>query len=312
MVYRTGIKRRIRLGILLAALLCAIGFCTFSSGATAASKKVALDYTSMKMTKGRPYRLRLLNARGTVTWKSSKKSVATVSKSGKILAVSCGTCTITAKNRGKTYSCKVKVYNSSRQYLTSILKKRYKVSKNQGKILLAGSSSMEYWTSAASAFAPYEIMNVGIGGTVTSDWERLYKSLIVKYKPSAVVLYIGSNDIGNSGNGSRTAAKTRRLLQKIQKALPDTPIYYVSICPSIKRCGAWEEIRICNKEMKTYCAQKKNLYYINVESYFWKNGKPNASLYSSDELHLNQKGYKIWRAVIAPKVKKGVKKVNNK
>ncbi|MDO4321640.1 MAG: GDSL-type esterase/lipase family protein [Lachnospiraceae bacterium] len=303
-------KSRIRAGIFIMVLLCALSFCTFSSGAASSSKKVALNKTSIKMTKGRTEKLRLLNAKGTVEWKSSKKSVAVVSKTGKITGVSAGTAKITAKYKGKTYRCTVKVYNTTRSYLPSVLKQKYTPSKNQEKIILAGSSSMEYWTSAASAFSPYKILNMGIAGTKVCHWEQLYTSLIVKYNPKAVVLYVGTNDIGEGmirGIGAKTAANTRKLIQKIQKALPDTKIYYVSICPSIKRSDAWDEICICNKTMKAYCADQENLYYIDVASYMLKNGKPNSALYREDHLHLNDKGYKIWNKIIGSKVKKEMK-----
>jgi len=42
-------------------------------------------------------------------WSSSKKSVATVSKKGKVVAKKAGSATITAKIGKKKYKCKVKV-----------------------------------------------------------------------------------------------------------------------------------------------------------------------------------------------------------
>lgn len=312
MIYGKKAKRRIRVGLFLLLLLCALSFCTFSSGAAKASKKIALNKTSVSMTRGKTVQLKLLNAKGTVTWKTNKKSVATVSKNGKVLGVSKGTCKITAKCKGKTYRCTVKVYNASMDYLPSLLKKTYVASENQEKIVLAGSSSVEYWSNAASAFSPYKILNMGIANTKVSNWLKLYTSLIVKYNPKAVVLYVGSNDIGDGIcglTGRQTAVQTCRLIQKIQEKLPDTQIFYVSICPSLRRNEAWDEIRICNKKMQAYCAEEENLYYIDVASYCWKNGKPNPQLYDTDKLHLNKKGYKIWNSVIGAKVKSRLNKI---
>lgn len=310
MNYGKRAKRRIRVGLFMVLLLGALSFCTFSSCAAKSSKKIALNKTCVSTTKGRSVQLKLLNAKGNATWKTNKKSVATVSKSGKVAGVSKGTCKITAKYKGKTYRCTVKVYNTTKAYLSKTLKKVYSTSKYQDRILLAGSSSVEYWSTAASAFAPWKTLNMGIAGTKVTNWEKLYKSLIVPYDPKAVVLYAGSNDIGDGiceATGAETAAETRRLIQKIQKSLPDTPIFYVSICPSLKRDEAWRDIRICNKKMKAYCAGKKNVYYIDVASYFWEDGKLNPALYSSDRLHLSKKGYKIWNSVIGPRVKRILK-----
>ena len=320
MNYGKGVKNRIRVVFLMLTLLCSLGFCTFFSNAADAAYmadtakepvKAALNKTSVSITRCRSAQLKLLHAKGGVTWKTSKKSVATVSKTGKVTGVSKGTCKVMAKNKGKTYRCTVTVYNKPKSYLPAVLKKKYAVSKNQGKVVLAGSSSIEYWKSASTSFAPLKVLNMGIASTKVSDWEKLYRSLIVDYDPEAVVLYVGSNDIGDGESGStgaETAAKTRRLIQKIQEKLPDTKIFYVSICPSRKRNDAWKAIRNCNKKMKAYCESRKNLYYIDVASYFWKNGKPDPTLYRGDRLHLNKKGYSIWNSVIASKVKYRLKK----
>jgi lysophospholipase L1-like esterase len=295
----------IRTAALLWLMLCLMSFFSLHTAA-ASSTKIALNKTSASITRGRSVRLKLSNTKSTVTWSSSKNSVATVSTTGKVTGVSRGTCKITARYKGKTYTCTVKVYNRSRDYLPSLLPKTYAVSSNKGKVLLAGSSSIEYWTSAASAFAPLKILNMGIAGTKVSDWQKLYTKLIVKYKPSAVVLYVGANDIGNGNgtSGSMTAAATRSLIQNIQKSLPGVPIYYVSIFPTLKRCNAWHEIRVCNKAMKAYCASQKNLYYIDVASYFWEDNTLSPELYATDKLHLSKMGYEIWEDVICPVVKK--------
>ena len=49
------------------------------------------------------------NGVGTTTYKSSKKTVATVSKKGKVTAVKRGKTTITVKANGRTLKCKIKV-----------------------------------------------------------------------------------------------------------------------------------------------------------------------------------------------------------
>ena len=48
-----------------------------------------------------------------LTWKSSKKSVASVSKKGVVTGKKSGNATITAKYKGKSYSCKIKVKKPS-------------------------------------------------------------------------------------------------------------------------------------------------------------------------------------------------------
>ena len=88
-------------------------------------ESVSLDKTSYEMTEGEEFTLTATikpdNATNTnVTWSSSNTSVTTVSN-GKVTAKKAGTTTITVKTEdgGKTATCTVYVYNSSRTDLSS-------------------------------------------------------------------------------------------------------------------------------------------------------------------------------------------------
>lgn len=78
-----------------------------------AAKKVAISKKAITLTAGKKTTLKLKNMKKSqknkVKWTSSKKSVATVNKSGKVTAKKKGTAKITAKYAGKKYTCKVTV-----------------------------------------------------------------------------------------------------------------------------------------------------------------------------------------------------------
>ena len=78
-----------------------------------AAAAVKLSVTKKTLNVGKSFTLKLKNASGKVTWKSSKKSVATVTSKGKVKAVAAGTATITATNKKKTYKCRVTVKDPS-------------------------------------------------------------------------------------------------------------------------------------------------------------------------------------------------------
>lgn len=75
------------------------------------TKKAALNKTSLKLKKGKTYQLKTKNVKGTVTWKSSNKKIATVSKKGKVTAKKAGSTVIKAtyKKNGKVKALKCKV-----------------------------------------------------------------------------------------------------------------------------------------------------------------------------------------------------------
>ena len=77
---------------------------------TQAKTKIKLNKTSITLQKGKTYTLKLKGTKKKAKWISSKKTIATVTKKGKVTAKKSGTAVITAKIGKKKYKCKVKVW----------------------------------------------------------------------------------------------------------------------------------------------------------------------------------------------------------
>lgn len=80
-----------------------------------AAKKIKLNKKKVNLVKGKTVKLKVKGTKKKVTWKSSKKKVATVNKRGKVTAKKKGTATITAKVAGKKLKCKVTVKNPKKK-----------------------------------------------------------------------------------------------------------------------------------------------------------------------------------------------------
>lgn len=100
-------KKIMKRMMIYAFVLCMTILLAPSSLAQAASVK--LSQTKLTLTVGKSKTLKMQNTTKKVTWSSSNKKVATVTKEGKVMAVSAGTATISAKISKKTYTCKVTV-----------------------------------------------------------------------------------------------------------------------------------------------------------------------------------------------------------
>ncbi len=103
--------RRFCISALAAVLLLSAASCGMGKPAESASAKtsVKLTKTRLTMTEGASRKIRLKGAKAAgVRWRSSKKSVASVSR-GKIRAKKAGKTVISAKYKGKTYRCRVTV-----------------------------------------------------------------------------------------------------------------------------------------------------------------------------------------------------------
>ena len=272
-------------------------------------KALALDKTELTLVRGRQMQLTLNNTGIKPAWESSNEKVASVSDEGIVQALTPGTSKIRGRYKSAEVICSVKVIGIT----PSTLQEMYTADKaNRKKVLLAGSSSMDYWNNAPQAFAPYEIINMAIGGTTVTQWLDWYESMIVRYKPSAVVLYVGSNDLGNGGviSGQTNASNTIRLLKAIRQSLRKVPIFYIGISPCWFRKGAWQDIAASNALVKNYCSQETNMFYIDIAAACAaSDGTPDKSLFLSDQLHPNAAGYRVWERAVAKPVKKLLRQI---
>lgn len=78
-------------------------------GNEADAASVKINKKKLTLAKGECYRLKVKGSSGKVTWKSSNKKIATVSKKGTVTAKKVGTAKITAKIKRRKRTCKVTV-----------------------------------------------------------------------------------------------------------------------------------------------------------------------------------------------------------
>ncbi len=134
--------------ILTAALLAAGVTAGMIHAETAqAAGKSPLNRTSMTLVKGQQYRLKFTNAkkysRKKISWSTSNRKVASVSKSGTVRGVSKGKAVITAKVGKKRYRCTVSVQQPVLSAKTMTL--GYK---GTGTLVLKGTSKKVTWYSS--------------------------------------------------------------------------------------------------------------------------------------------------------------------
>lgn len=110
---KSGKVCKILIALCLALCLAASGALpaglSYPVTAQAAAKAVKLNKTKATIYNSQTLQLKLANAKGRITWKSSNKKIASVTSKGKVKALKPGTATITATNAGKNYTCKVTV-----------------------------------------------------------------------------------------------------------------------------------------------------------------------------------------------------------
>lgn len=99
----------------MAAVMVMAAMLLVMPGTDAHAAKVKMSKPSMTLKAGQSRTLKLKNAVGKVKWTSSKKSVASVTKKGKVTARKAGSALIWAQAKGHTYRCSVTVINAAKK-----------------------------------------------------------------------------------------------------------------------------------------------------------------------------------------------------
>jgi lysophospholipase L1-like esterase len=169
-------------------------------------------------------------------------------------------------------------------------------------IVFTGSSSIRFWNTLADDMAPLAVLNRGFGGSQMGQVTFYADRIVLPYDPLAVVFYAGENDIAF---GNLTAEQApgafQQFCEKIHAALPEVPIYFISIKPPKRRQQFWPIMEEANALIRTYCASDKRLHYIDiVPSMHDASGNVKGNIFRWDGIHLNAQGYTLWTACVRP------------
>lgn len=104
------------------AITLILSLCLTLAAPVDAKSKVKLNITKATLSIGGSINLKLLNNKKKVTWKSSNKKVASVTKKGKVKAKKKGKASIVARVGKKKYTCKVTVGKVSKKSTKNVKK----------------------------------------------------------------------------------------------------------------------------------------------------------------------------------------------
>lgn len=170
-------------------------------------------------------------------------------------------------------------------------------------VLFIGSSSFTKWKDVNDYFPGYPIVNRAFGASTLLDLIRYSYDIIIPYQPKQVLIYCGENDLAYSDTVtvSEVVKRFKTLYGIIRLNLPNAIIDYVSIKASPKRLNIKEKVIETNKEIAKFLKKEKKAGFIDVYSPMLDaNGKYRDELFVEDQLHMNAKGYAIWKTIIQP------------
>ena len=172
-------------------------------------------------------------------------------------------------------------------------------------ILFIGSSSIRMWKTLADDFPEHKVINRGFGGSEIADSVHFVDRIVIPYRPGMAVMYAGGNDINAGKSPERVAADFKAFVERVRAKLPDIPIAYISIAPNPARWAQVDRVRRANELIREFTKTSPKLSFIDVFPHMLgEDGQPRPEIYLEDRLHMNEKGYAIWKKVVGAELGK--------
>lgn len=171
-------------------------------------------------------------------------------------------------------------------------------------IVFVGSSSIVKWKSLADDFPGLQVMNRGFGGSEIFDSVTYAHRIVIPYHPRQIVFYAGGNDINAGKTPEHVFADFKAFVGRVRAKLPDVRFSFISVAGNPKRWSQVEQVRALNGLVETWAKTQTNMDFINVFPHMMgPDGKPKPDIFVSDQLHMNEKGYAIWKELVGPFLK---------
>lgn len=163
---------------------------------------------------------------------------------------------------------------------------------------------MRFWSVGdrfASDLSPLTVINRGFGGSVMHDVETFLEPLVLKHQPRAVLIYEGDNDVAEGVSVNDILASYDRVQSRLDQ-LPAPPrIYWLAVKPSLARWSLWPQMQAVNDGLRERASRHPRITFVDVATPMLnEQGMPREDIFIADGLHMNAKGYDLWREALRP------------
>lgn len=183
--------------------------------------------------------------------------------------------------------------------------------RNHGKIIFIGDSETEFYKTSIY-FNDYPVLNMGIAGDTTDGvLKRLHQNVILN-NPKKVFLQIGTNDFGKRKKKEYILNNIFKIVQIINKELPETKVYVISIYPVNSRVYNFSKFVVWRRKNKDieYINNQLSLNpigakytYIDIAKRLKNSLGDLAKQYTVEGLHLNSNAYNLVSEILLPYIK---------
>jgi lysophospholipase L1-like esterase len=156
------------------------------------------------------------------------------------------------------------------------------------------------WRNMSKDFSEYNPINLGFGGSTMAACVWYFDRVMAGLQPKGMVLYAGDNDLGDGRHPEEVFIFFKQLMANIRKKYGNIPVAYISIKPSIKRFNIIDQIKFTNKIIAAEIEKMNDAtFFVNIyDKMLDDNLYPKKDLFELEGLHINDKGYALWNAII--------------
>ena len=172
-------------------------------------------------------------------------------------------------------------------------------------VVFVGSSSIRLWRTLEQDMAPLPVLQHGFGGAKLNDVVHYAARLVSAYRPRAVVVFAGTNDISPEAAKppDTLLASYQSFIDIVRRAQPGLPVFFIGITPSPLRWEVWGVAHATNELIREWSTTQRSLYFIDTgPGLLGADGAPDPSNYVFDGLHLSERGYAKWTSIIRPRL----------
>ncbi|WEO78547.1 GDSL-type esterase/lipase family protein [Cryobacterium sp. SO2] len=145
-------------------------------------------------------------------------------------------------------------------------------------------------------FPEFEVHNLGVSGDTTDEVIARLDS-VAETDPDAVVLQVGTNDVGWQRSDEYIVRNIETILWTLHKKLPVTRLLVQSVPPREQEFVPL--IRTINCHVRQFAPTVKAHYLDLWPALADSEGKLSAE-WSTDSLHLTEAGYVVWLSELRP------------
>lgn len=172
----------------------------------------------------------------------------------------------------------------------------------QGAVVFLGDSITQGWgDQLQSAFPDMQLANRGISGDTTRGMLYRLEEDVLSLDPKAVVLLMGTNDIGLGADPETVAGNVELIIERLKQHDDQMPIIFCRVMPSSgERDRPADKIQRVNELVADAVRGDEQVIVLDTYSLYANEEGDAKKEEFPDLLHPNREGYRMWAAALRP------------